>query len=51
METQLANELKAGKAVNVKIDVGYPSGNTLRPNEFKVTAIIDGKPREWEFDQ
>lgn len=51
METLLANELKAGKAVNVKIDVGYPSGNTLRPNEFKVTAIIDGKPREWEFDQ
>ena len=51
METLLANELKAGKAVNVKIDVGYPSGNTLSPNEFNVTAVIDGKPFTWTFKQ
>lgn len=51
MERQLANELKAGKAVNVKIDVSYPNSSSARPNEFNVTAIIDGVKKTWEFDQ
>src|SRR5690606_13283973 len=51
MERQLANELKAGKAVSVKIDVSYPNSSSGRPNEFNVTAVIDGVKKTWEFDQ
>jgi len=51
MERQLANELKVGKAVSVKIDVGYPNSSSARPNEFNVTAVIDGVKKTWEFDQ
>ena len=51
MELQLANELKAGKSVNIKIDVGYSNSSSVRPNEFNVTAVIDGVKKTWEFDQ
>jgi filamentous hemagglutinin len=40
MEKQLADALKAGKSVSVKVDVGYPAGGGLRPNQFNVTATI-----------
>ncbi|MBK9446257.1 MAG: DNA/RNA non-specific endonuclease [Betaproteobacteria bacterium] len=41
MERMLKGELDAGKSVSVKIDVGYPSGGGMRPNEFKVTMNIE----------
>ena len=40
MERELMNALKAGKSVSVKVDVGYPAGGGLRPNQFNVTATI-----------
>ncbi|WP_346962660.1 DNA/RNA non-specific endonuclease [Moraxella catarrhalis] len=51
MENELARELKAGKSVSVKIDIDYPLGNSVRPNRFKVVATINGKPKEWRFQQ
>jgi filamentous hemagglutinin len=51
MEAQLARELKNDKSVNIKIDVGYPTGNTVRPNTFIVTAIINNKEKIWRFTQ
>lgn len=45
MERELAGYLKEGKSVSVKIEVGYPSGGGARPNEFFVSAIVDGKPQ------
>lgn len=51
MENFLRSELEAGKNVSIKIDVGYPNGNTTRPSSFFVIAKIDGKPKEWEFEQ
>ncbi len=51
MENFLRNELKAGKSVTVKIDVGYPASGGVRPSEFTVVAYINGKPRPFEFKQ
>ncbi|PIE46581.1 MAG: hypothetical protein CSA42_07765 [Gammaproteobacteria bacterium] len=51
MEDHLRKELKAGKTVSVKIDVGYPNGNTKRPNKFFVTATIDGVIKTYPFRQ
>ncbi len=52
MENQLRDELKAGKTASVKIDVGYPNGNTKRPDYFEVTPIIDGvAQRPLKFNQ
>ena len=51
MENELARELKVGKSVSVKIDIGYPLGDSVRPNRFKVVATINGKPKEWRFQQ
>uniref|UniRef100_UPI00358DB07D DNA/RNA non-specific endonuclease n=1 Tax=Laribacter hongkongensis TaxID=168471 RepID=UPI00358DB07D len=43
MEDELRQDLKEGKSVNVKIEVGSPSGGGLRPSIFQVTPIINGK--------
>jgi len=43
MENSLKKEVEAGKSVSVKIDVGYPVGGGVRPNEFRVEVTIDGK--------
>ncbi|MDR7344207.1 filamentous hemagglutinin [Pantoea alhagi] len=51
MENSLRNEMNAGKAVSVKIDVGYPAGGGVRPDAFRVTAIIDGVPKTYTFIQ
>jgi filamentous hemagglutinin len=51
MEKQLADALKAGKNVSIKIDVGYPAGPYVRPNKFNVTAIINGEPKTFRFSQ
>lgn len=51
MENELARELKAGKSASVKIDIDYPLGDSVRPNRFKVVATINGKPKEWRFQQ
>ncbi len=51
MENELRNALKEGKEVSVKIDVGYPAAGGVRPSEFKVLAIIDGKTVPYGFTQ
>lgn len=52
MENTIRKELEAGKSVSVKIEVGYPSGNTTRPDKFVVTPTINGIPqRPFEFQQ
>lgn len=55
MENELARELNAGKSVSIKIDIGYPQGNSARPNQFLVTAtlIFNGKKevRSYPFSQ
>lgn len=51
MENSLRSELEAGKTVSIKVDVGYANGNSSRPSSFFVIAKIDGKPKEWEFEQ
>lgn len=52
MEDKLKQEVKAGKTVSVKIEVGYSTNGSKRPNYFKVTPTIDGKPnRPFEFEQ
>lgn len=51
MERYLAGELKAGKTVNVKIDVGYPANGAGRPNLFVVEATINGKIVPFRFTQ
>jgi filamentous hemagglutinin len=50
MEKQLADALKAGKNVSIKIDVGY-SGNSARPSEFRIRATIDGEIVPFRFFQ
>jgi filamentous hemagglutinin len=50
MEKQLADALKAGKNVSIKIDVGY-AGNSARPSQFNVTATINGKSSRFKFTQ
>lgn len=51
MEAELREALAAGKEVKVKIDVGYPAGGGVRPSEFRVTAVIDGKVTPYKFNQ
>lgn len=51
MERYFKQELDAGKAVSVKIDVGYPPGGGVRPSEFKILATIDGKVVPFRFVQ
>ncbi len=51
MEISLKKEIDAGKAVSMKIDVGYPSGGGMRPNEFTVTMNVDGKNVIRRFEQ
>ena len=51
MENEFRDALKAGKTVTVKIDVGYPAEGAVRPNEFFVTAIIDGVEVTKRFKQ
>jgi len=51
MENQFKAALDAGKKVSIKIEVGYPAGNGVRPNEFKVIALIDGVRSERKFTQ
>lgn len=48
LETTLADALKAGKKVDVKIDVVH-SGDSLRPDKFMVTYVIDGAPKRATF--
>ncbi len=43
LENTLADALKAGKKVDVKIDVIH-SGDSLRPDGFVVDYVIDGVP-------
>ncbi|OUL97935.1 hypothetical protein A8M77_34285 [Variovorax sp. JS1663] len=50
MENEFRNALKEGKTVLVKIDLGYPAGG-VRPNEFFVTAVIDGVEVTKRFKQ
>ena len=51
MENFLRNELKAGKSVTVKIDVGYPASGGVRPDSLVVSALINGEPWRKEFNQ
>lgn len=51
MENYFRSELQAGKAVNVKIDVGYPASGGGRPSEFKVIAKIGDEFKQFEFSQ
>ncbi|MEB3849360.1 DUF637 domain-containing protein [Acinetobacter pittii] len=50
MESELANAVKLGKDVNMKVTVGYPTGSS-RPNKFIVTATINGKSTNYQFSQ
>ncbi|MGE9819638.1 DUF637 domain-containing protein [Acinetobacter baumannii] len=50
MESELANAVKLGKDVNMKVAVGYPTGSS-RPNKFIVTATINGKFTNYQFSQ
>lgn len=43
MENEFKAAIESGKKVSIKIDVGYPPGGGVRPNEFVVTAMIDGE--------
>jgi hypothetical protein len=51
MENEFRKALEAGKEVKVKIEVGYPSGGGVRPNSFKVTAVVDGATIKRTFTQ
>ncbi|HEY0893707.1 MAG TPA: DNA/RNA non-specific endonuclease [Cellvibrio sp.] len=51
MERELGAALDAGSSVSVKIDVIYPSVGVVTPNQFKVTAWVDGNKQSWTFDQ
>jgi filamentous hemagglutinin len=51
MENYFRDELAAGKAVSVKIEVGYPAGGGVRPSGFTVVADIGGKPYKRTFKQ
>jgi DNA/RNA non-specific endonuclease len=42
MENNLADALKAGKQVDVKIEVLYDAADSARPSKFAVTQTIDG---------
>jgi len=50
MEDYLRGELQAGKSVDISIDVKYDL-SSIRPNEFRVLAKIDGKSVPFRFQQ
>lgn len=49
LERTLEDALKAGKTVDVKIDVIH-SGDSLRPDKFEVSYVIDGRPKQAIFE-
>ncbi len=49
LERTLEDALKAGKKVEVKIDVIH-SGDSARPDKFEVNYFIDGKPKQAIFE-
>jgi filamentous hemagglutinin len=51
MENEFKAAIESGKKVSIKIDVGYPPGGGVRPNEFKVFATIDGVVVPYRFTQ
>ena len=51
MENEFKAALDAGKKVTVKIEVGYPAGGGVRPNEFKVTSLVNGVQSIRKFTQ
>jgi filamentous hemagglutinin len=51
MENTLAEALVAGKNVSVKIDVSYPTPDSVTPNFIRVTSFIDGVPDVHNFRQ
>lgn len=42
MERELGKYLDEGKSVSIKVDVSYPSGETVTPNALRVSAWLDG---------
>lgn len=48
MENSFAEALKAGKSVDVDIQVAY-SGESQRPTHFVVDSVIDGEPKTFTF--
>lgn len=51
MEKELSEAVSSGKKVSVKIEVGYSGSNGVRPNEFRITATIDGAIKPFRFTQ
>lgn len=51
MENELAGYLKQGKEVSLKVEIGYPAGGGVRPNNFEVTVKVDGRTFIREFEQ
>lgn len=51
MENKLAAALVGGKNVTVKIDVSYPSPDSVTPNFIRVTSYIDGVEEIHPFRQ
>lgn len=51
MENYLLGELQAGKTVEVNINVGYSISGSVRPENFVVNAMIDGRPWSKDFKQ
>lgn len=51
MENTLAAALVDGKNVSVKIDVSYPTPDSVTPNFIRVTSFIDGVPDVHNFRQ
>jgi filamentous hemagglutinin len=43
MENEFKAAMESGKKVSIKIDLGYPPGGGVRPDQFRVTTVIDGK--------
>lgn len=50
METVLRGALQGGSEVRFHLRTVYPEGITTRPDRFVVEAWIDGRPRQWVFD-
>ncbi|MDR7016950.1 hypothetical protein [Acinetobacter sp. 3657] len=49
-KVSISNAVKAGKNVEMKVEVGYANG-TNRPNRFLVTAKINGSTKTFPFTQ
>ncbi|WP_131106091.1 DNA/RNA non-specific endonuclease [Ornithinimicrobium sufpigmenti] len=50
MENVLRGALQGGSEVRFNLRTVYPEGITTRPDRFVVEAWIDGRPRQWVFD-